>query len=480
MNENENIHLNLFGTTEKISERINIIVLKQKQEFKAMDIKAVKMITMDKSAFSHNCINKYMTIIKQLLRFIMGNILMLALANSTFAQTGAVTFVHDPCIIKSGDYYYIFSTGDRIEMRRSHDLQYWHRLNQVFQSIPEWGVQEVPGVSNIWAPDIFYRDNTYYLYYSLSTFGSNRSRIGLATNKTLDPDSPDYQWIDRGKVIESNPENNYNAIDPNVAKDNEGRLWLSFGSFWSGIKLIELDTITMKPYPDAPMHSIAKRSGVGAVEAPFIIFKNGYFYLFVSFDFCCQGANSTYKIMVGRSNEITGPYSDRNNVLMTSGGGHIVIEGDERWRGPGHCAVLLDGEENWLVHHAYDAQANGIPTLRIEKLIWNEENWPVVDNTMPVNEDNRSSTPGAFALYQNYPNPFNPKSTIEFDIPRHCEVNLKIINLLGEEVIILVSDILSVGSYSYDWDASNMSSGVYLYRLEARGFIETKKMILIR
>jgi arabinan endo-1,5-alpha-L-arabinosidase len=106
----------------------------------------------------------------------------------------------------------------------------------------------------------------------------------------------------------------------------------------------------MKPYPDAPIHSIAQRSGVDAIEAPYIIFKNSYYYLFVSFDFCCQGVNSTYKTMVGRSNEITGPYRDRNNILMTSGGGSLVISSDERWKGPGHCAVLLDGEESWLVH----------------------------------------------------------------------------------------------------------------------------------
>ena len=407
-------------------------------------------------------------LIKQLSGFIMGNIMMLAFAASTFAQTGDVTYVHDPCIIKSGDYYYIFSTGDLIEMRRSHDLNNWYRLNQVFQSIPEWGVQEVPGVSNIWAPDIFYRDDTYYLYYSLSTFGSNRSRIGLATNKTLDPDSPEYQWIDQGKVLESNSEDNYNAIDPNVAQDNEGRLWLAFGSFWSGIKLIELDTTTMKPYADAPLHSIAKRPGAGAVEAPFIIFKNGYFYLFVSFDYCCQGVNSTYKIMVGRSNEITGPYSDRDNVLMTSGGGHIVIESDERWRGPGHCAVLLDGEENWLVHHAYDAQANGIPTLRIEKLIWDEENWPVVDYTVSVGEGKRSSAPAAFALYQNYPNPFNPVTNIKYQLPNESHVVIKIFNQSGKLVRTLFNNNQFPGIYDIHWNGKNdkgqsVSSGLYFY-----------------
>ncbi len=410
----------------------------------------------------------------------MGNILMLALANSTFAQTGDVTFVHDPCIIKSGDYYYIFSTGDRIEMRRSNDLQNWHRLNQVFQSIPEWGVQEVPGISNIWAPDIFYRDSTYYLYYALSTFGSNRSRIGLATNKTLDPDSPDYQWIDQGKVIESNSENNYNAIDPNVAEDNEGRLWLSFGSFWGGIKLIELDTTTMKPYTDASIHSIAQRSGVDAIEAPYIIFKNGFYYLFVSFDFCCQGVNSTYKTMVGRSNEITGPYSDRNNVLMNSGGGSLVIASDERWKGPGHCAVLLDGEESWLVHHAYDAEANGIPTLRIEKLIWDEDNWPVVENTTSVGEEKPSSTPGAFALYQNYPNPFNPTTSIGFRIAESGLVTLKVYDVLGREVSTLVEEYKSAGEYKIEFNALSLPSGIYFYRIQAGDFIDTKKLILIK
>jgi len=262
---------------------------------------------------------------KQLIGFIAGTILLLALNNSIVAQTGAVRFVHDPCIIKAGEYYYIFSTGDRIEMRRSKDLQSWDRLNQVFESIPEWGIEEVPGVTNIWAPDIFYRDSTYYLYYSLSTFGSNRSRIGLAINKTLDPDSPDYEWIDQGKVIGSSSSDNFNAIDPNVAEDSEGRLWLSFGSFWSGIKIIELDPATMKPYADSSLKSIAQRANYGPIEAPYIVSRNGYFYLFVSFDYCCQGVNSTYKVMVGRSDKITGPYKARNNVLMTSGGGTRVI-----------------------------------------------------------------------------------------------------------------------------------------------------------
>lgn len=125
---------------------------------------------------------------------------MLFITLAASAQTGDVTHVHDPCIIKCGDYYYIYSTGDRIAIRRSPDLTFWHFMDKVFEDIPAWGEREVPGVSNIWAPDIFYNEGICYLYYSLSTFGSNRSCIGLATNTTLDPADPNYKWLDKGKV----------------------------------------------------------------------------------------------------------------------------------------------------------------------------------------------------------------------------------------------------------------------------------------
>src|SRR3990172_8437420 len=196
------------------------------------------------------------------------------------AQTGSVTPVHDPCIIKSEGYYYIFNTANRISIRRSADLNSWQYLGSVFTSLPAWGVAEVPGVSNIWAPDIFYHNGTYYLYYSLSTFGSNRSRIGLATNTTLDRANPDYNWVDQGKVYESNSgQSNFNAI-----------------------------------------------------EAPYIAYKDGYYYLFVSFDLCCQGVNSTYRIMVGRSAQITGAYRDKNGTSLSSGGGSQVLAGSGRCR----------------------------------------------------------------------------------------------------------------------------------------------------
>lgn len=416
---------------------------------------------------------------KNVIHFLLRTIVFVLISQTIFAQTGAVTHVHDPCIIKSEGSYYIFSTGDRIEMRRSDDLNYWQRLNQVFPSIPEWGVQEVPGVRNIWAPDIFYRDSVFYLYYSLSTFGSNHSRIGLATNKTLNTSSPDYKWIDQGKVIESNSINNYNAIDPNIVEDKEGRLWLSFGSFWSGIKLVELDTTTMKPSSNSTIHSIARRSGVGAVEAPFIILKDNYYYLFVSFDFCCQGINSTYNTRVGRAENITGPYKDRYDVLMTSGGSSTVIQSNERWRGQGHCAVLIDEGNYWLVHHAYDAEANGIPTLRIEKLIWDDDNWPIIDD-MTNGVNGQSKIPDTFELYQNYPNPFNPTTIIKYAIPKNDNVKISVYDLLGSEIKLLIDEYHQKGFYEVEFNAEDISNGIYFYRLQSGNFSETKKLTLLK
>jgi len=401
------------------------------------------------------------------------------LHNSVSAQTGDVTHVHDPSIIKSDQYYYIFSTGDRIEMRRSSDMQHWQRLNQVFPSIPEWGEEEVPGVSNIWAPDIFYKDSTYYLYYSLSTFGSNHSRIGLATNPTLNPDNKSYKWTDQGKVIESNSGDSYNAIDPNIVKDNQGKLWLSFGSYWSGIKIIELDSTTMKPKVGATLHSIAGRHNWGAIEAPYIIFKNNYYYLFVSFDACCQGVNSTYKIRVGRSTTITGAYSDKNNTPMLNGGGSLIMASDDRWKGPGHCAILQEDDEIWLVYHAYDANNNGIPTLQIENLIWDENGWPEIEMASLLQETKEISPPVKLRLYQNYPNPFNPHTEIAFEMPNAGFATLYIHDITGKHISTLVNKTLRAGYHSVGFNAESLSSGVYFYTLKMQNSKTTKKMILL-
>jgi arabinan endo-1,5-alpha-L-arabinosidase len=288
---------------------------------------------------------------------------------------------HDPVIAKEGDKWYVFHTGSGIQIKSSEDGMYWRREKPVFASLPEWAKQYVreKDEDSIWAPDISLYKGTYYLYYSVSTFGKNTSAIGLATNTTLDPESPEYEWKDRGYVIHSTASDDYNAIDANLIVDHNGQPWLNFGSFWSGIKLIQLDTATMKPSEGAELLSISSRTEApNPIEAPFIVYRNGFYYQFVSFDFCCRGVDSTYKIAVGRSTKVTGPYVDKQGVQMMQGGGTVIDSGCERWIGPGHCAVYFSGESSILVNHAYDSLLEGKPHLQIRPLYWDAEGWPHV------------------------------------------------------------------------------------------------------
>ena len=321
-------------------------------------------------------------------RFCLG----LVVASSVWAQTpppktwdlqGDIRQVHDPTVIKEGDTFYLFSTRAGIAIRCSQDLVRWRLCGDVFAHLPAWAVKDVPGLRGIWAPDISYFNGKYHLYYSVSTFGSNRSSIGLVTNATLDPASEKYRWEDQGKIVSSNNTDDWNAIDPNIVLDEVGEPWLSFGSFWSGIKLQKIDLATGRlSQKDTKLYSLASRPRSselpGAVEAPVIIRRSGYYYLFVSFDFCCRGVESTYNLRVGRSTAVTGPYVDRQGKSMMEGGGTLVLKGGTRWRGPGHCAILQEKGGERLVYHAYDAEARGVSTLRIAPLTWDVEGWPSV------------------------------------------------------------------------------------------------------
>jgi arabinan endo-1,5-alpha-L-arabinosidase len=297
------------------------------------------------------------------------------------AMENAIKGVHDPSIIKEGVYYYVFCTGQGIPVRRSRDLKQWEIIRPVFkEGLPEWTKREIPGSTNPWAPDIAYFNGRYHLYYSVSTFGKNRSLIGLVTNKTLDPGDKEYAWQDEGKAFESIPTDNYNAIDSNVLSIDRSRMVFLFGSFWTGIKMVESDPKTGKPKPEATVVPLARRPSPGAVEAPFLIRHGDYYYLFASYDLCCRGIRSTYHIRVGRAKKVEGPYLDRESRPLLEDGGTSVLQSHGRIRGPGHCAVLRDGSRYLLVNHFYDAEDNGVPTLQIQPLAWDKEGWPTVEN----------------------------------------------------------------------------------------------------
>lgn len=298
---------------------------------------------------------------------------------------------HDPVIIKEADTYYVFSTGGRpgrgfIPIKCSKDMVTWERCGNVFEDLPEWAPIEIPGTRGIWAPDVSFFNNRYHIYYSISTFGKNDSAIGLVTNKTLDSQSPDHEWIDHGMVLRSTRGvDDFNAIDANIAVEDENNVWICWGSFWGGIKMKKLDPETgMLSTEDTTLYNLSSRPRTGehqtpptegAVEAPFLFRHGRYWYLFVSFDFCCRGANSTYNVVVGRSPKITGPYLDKEGKSMLEGGGSLVIEATTpNWRGPGHCAVFHDNGTDYLVFHAYHGQT-GRSELKISTMAW-ENGWP--------------------------------------------------------------------------------------------------------
>ncbi len=297
--------------------------------------------------------------------------------------------VHDPVMAWEGDTCYIFSTGFGVSVMSSTDMQTWNPESPVFSRPPQWAMDMVPGYrGHTWAPDIRNVDGLWYLYYSCSTFGKNRSAIGLAVNKTLNPGSVEFGWHDRGLVIRSESRvNDWNAIDPNLVIDRQGKPWLTFGSFWDGVQLVPLKkdlqtpkkapkTIARRRNPDAVAHRTVEANS-NAVEAPFIFYHDGYYYLFVSFDLCCKGINSNYKTAVGRSKKIEGPYVDREGKKMLRGGGTVIAGESDEFAGVGHCAVYEHDGQCWFVAHGYSKTARGASKLFLRKLSF-VDGWPVV------------------------------------------------------------------------------------------------------
>ncbi len=292
--------------------------------------------------------------------------------------------VHDPVAIKSGGKYYIYCTGKNISQFQSTDMKNWERMAPVFKETPQWAMDSVPGFrGHIWAPDVFEKDRTFYLYYSISTFGKNKSYIGVATNKNLDHESNDYEWVDHGMVVQSIPgKTNWNAIDPNIIQDEDGTCWMSFGSFWGGLQLVKLSDDLLSIAQPEEWHTIASRERAttgenGAIEAPFIVKRGDLYYLFASFDFCCRGAKSTYKVAVGRANDVTGPYLDKDGRSMAKGGGTIFLKGNEKWHGVGHNSFYNFDGQDYIIYHGYDAEQNGAALLKITEVSW-ENDWPVL------------------------------------------------------------------------------------------------------
>lgn len=300
--------------------------------------------------------------------------------------------VHDPVMIKHDNTYYLFCTGRGVTVMSSKDMKEWKMEKPVFAEAPEWAVKLIPGFrGHIWAPDIIFYQGQYHLFYSCSAFGKNTSAIGHATNPTLNPSDPAFKWTDHGLLLQSVPErDSWNAIDPNIIVDEDGTPWMNFGSFWDGLKLVKLTKDMSAIRHPEEWHSISRRiyqpvkdnytvANDNTVEAPFIMRHGKYYYLFVSFDYCCKGTKSDYKIAVGRSEKVAGPYLDKEGRSMSAGGGTVLLKGNEQWAGVGHCAAYHFDNKDYLIAHAYSIAEDGASKLVIREMQWDKDGWPIVN-----------------------------------------------------------------------------------------------------
>ena len=298
---------------------------------------------------------------------------------------------HDPGIFKDGDYYYVFSTDASrgniadpgVQIRKSKDLINWEYSGTAFEELPKEAI-EWTGATGLWAPDVIKIQDEYYLYYSASTFGSNKSFIGVAKSKSIEG-----PWEDLGEVIKTDTTDKVNAIDPNLVYDKSGRLWMSYGSFWDGIYIVEIDIDTGKPKDEGIGKKIAGRSADvrGAIEGPYIVYNEEFnkYYLFVSYD----SLASDYSVRVGRSDSIDGPYVDSNGLELTDISaipfevGNKILGGykfgdSQGWIAPGHNSVLKDNNNYYIVHHARGDESKDWFYMHVRKILWSDNGWPMV------------------------------------------------------------------------------------------------------
>ncbi|ADV65912.1 arabinan endo-1,5-alpha-L-arabinosidase [Deinococcus maricopensis] len=294
--------------------------------------------------------------------------------------------IHDPTVLRVNGAYVAFGTGHEyiddgtLRVKTSPDGVTWTDAGTLTQTQPAW-VNGALGTNppNLWAPNITLHGGTAYLYYAASQFGKNTSAIGLTTNKTFDPNHPTRGWTDLGIVVRSGPGDNFNAIDAARIDTPDGRAWLAFGSWWDGIKLRELDPASGKlKTRNKTLYRLASRGGQG-IEAPSILQHGGYYYLFTSWDRCCAGVNSTYRIMMGRARTVTGPYTDRTGRPLTDGGGTPLLTSAGRYIGPGGQEAFHDGARDTLAYHYYDADDAGLSKLQTATLRWGADGWPTLD-----------------------------------------------------------------------------------------------------
>ena len=294
------------------------------------------------------------------------------------AQIGK-PFIHDPSTVMECDgKYYTFGTGGGGLI--SEDGWVWN----------SGGVRQGGGA----APDVVKIGDRYLVAYGATgggLGGGHNGRIFTMWNKTLDPLSTDFKYSEPIEVASSDGIEDNDAIDPGLLLDpNDGKLWMSYGTYFGYIRLVELDPKTGKRVEGNKPIDIAIDC-----EATDLIFHDGWYYLLGTHGTCCDGANSTYNIVVGRSRQVTGPYIDNVGRSMLEGGGKMVAAATDRKTGAGHFGLMKieDGVHKMSFHYEADLDRGGISVLAIRPLIW-KNGWPVAaerfkDGTFEIESERR-------------------------------------------------------------------------------------------
>ncbi len=276
-------------------------------------------------------------------------------AAAPFALDGVVQ-IHDPSTIMQCDgKFYTYGTGGGTLV--SDDGWTWRR-----------GV--VPARTGA-APDVIHIGDRYYMYIS---------GVTMIWSKSLDPNSPDYKWEIGGTIVgKEGPDDFMNPIDPGLLLDPDGKLWLTYGSYFGYIRVVQLDPKTGKRVDtnDKPVNIAIN------CEASDMIYRDGWYYLLATHGSCCRGADSGYNIRVGRSRKATGPFLDHTGLDMLQGGGKLVIGSGGRFIGPGHFGLidLGEGVQKFSMHWEADLDRGGASVLDIRPLLW-RDGWPVAGENM--------------------------------------------------------------------------------------------------
>ena len=319
----------------------------------------------------------------------------------------------DPSVIKHDGMYYAFGTqddgvwGDTFGVQygpilKSKDLINWDFAGSVFKPYNRPGMDWASLNAGVWAPDVVKIGDKFVLYYSLSIWGDPNPGIGVAV-----ADHPLGPWTDNGKLFTSEEIGVNNSIDSTTFQDEDGNVYLIWGSF-RGLYGVELtkDGLNLKGGIDYAKENKVHIAGLDTstpwngdtYEAPYVIHKEGYYYMFVSSGTCCNGHNSTYNIRVGRSKNPLGPYIDsEGQSMLGTNRGHQVLKKNDRFVGTGHNGIVMDDDNNfWIVYHAFDTLEDSHVgnsnrrSMLLDLLIWDKDGWPSVEGLTPgINPDKK-------------------------------------------------------------------------------------------